>query len=188
MWTDNSLGLPLDLGASWIHGVDGNPLSELADSIGAQRSVTNYESHRVRDAQGSVVAPSDFTSDFVEVSTIEHEYAADVADLSPEASEEGDEFGGDDVLFPNGYDEVLEVLVTVPLGVLKSGSIDFQPPLDRDRQGAIDRLGMGLLDKVYLQFDEIFWETDVDVLGYIGPERGRFSEALNALRNMYETR
>ncbi len=29
------------------------------------------------------------------------------------------------------------------------------------------------------QFDEVFWETDVDLLGYIGPERGRFSEWLN---------
>jgi hypothetical protein len=113
------LGIPLDLGASWIHGVNGNPLSELADFIGAQRSVTDYESHRVRDAQGTVVVPSDFTNDFVEVATIQHEFAADA------------------------------VLVTVPLGVLKSGSIDFQPPLDRDHQGAIDRLGMDQRGEVH---------------------------------------
>ena len=31
--TDDSLGVPLDLGASWIHGVEGNPLSALADCL-----------------------------------------------------------------------------------------------------------------------------------------------------------
>ena len=25
MWTDTSLGVPIDLGAAWIHGTDGNP-------------------------------------------------------------------------------------------------------------------------------------------------------------------
>jgi hypothetical protein len=29
-WTDDALGVPVDLGASWIHGVDGNPLWSLA--------------------------------------------------------------------------------------------------------------------------------------------------------------
>jgi hypothetical protein len=57
--------------------------------------------------------------------------------------------------------------------------IEFSPPLSGERREAVDRLGMGLLDKMYLKFDEIFWETDVDVLGYIGPERGHFAEWLN---------
>ncbi len=38
-WPD----LPLDLGASWIHGVNGNPLTALADSIKARRVLTSYE-------------------------------------------------------------------------------------------------------------------------------------------------
>ena len=216
VWTDTSLGVPLDLGASWIHGTRGNPLSALADSINAPRAATNYENHLVRDSYGNLVEPPDFPRDFDDVTTIEHEYAADIGDLSPAAGDEGDEFGGDDVIFPNGYREVLEVLVdgfdvslgvivesidttdetaivdageesftadavliTVPLGVLKSGSIGFTPPLGQERQGAIDRLGMGLLDKVYLQFDEIFWEPEVDLIGYIGPKRGHFAEWLN---------
>lgn len=33
-WTDDELGVPVDLGASWIHGVDGNPLWELAPAFG----------------------------------------------------------------------------------------------------------------------------------------------------------
>ena len=40
------------------------------------------------------------------------------------------------------------VLITVPLGVLKTGSITFSPPLPPRKQGAIDRLGFGALNKV----------------------------------------
>lgn len=40
------------------------------------------------------------------------------------------------------------VVVTVPLGVLKQKSIAFKPPLPDWKQGAINRLGFGLLNKV----------------------------------------
>ncbi len=33
-WTDDSLGAPLDLGGSWVHGVDGNPLALWCDRLG----------------------------------------------------------------------------------------------------------------------------------------------------------
>ncbi|HTE37007.1 MAG TPA: NAD(P)/FAD-dependent oxidoreductase, partial [Reyranella sp.] len=33
-WTNDSLGAPLDLGGSWIHGVDGNPLALWCDKLG----------------------------------------------------------------------------------------------------------------------------------------------------------
>lgn len=36
MWTDRSLGIPLDLGASWIHGVDGNPITALDEQYQAR--------------------------------------------------------------------------------------------------------------------------------------------------------
>lgn len=35
-WTDTALGVPVDLGASWIHGVDGNPLWALAPRFGIE--------------------------------------------------------------------------------------------------------------------------------------------------------
>ena len=40
------------------------------------------------------------------------------------------------------------MLVTVPLGVLKSQAITFQPPLPEWKQQAINNLGFGLLNKV----------------------------------------
>ena len=44
IWTSTSWpDAPLDLGATWIHGVRGNPISGLAEDINAKRWVTNYE-------------------------------------------------------------------------------------------------------------------------------------------------
>ncbi len=49
------------------------------------------------------------------------------------------------------------VLITVPLGVLKRGSIVFRPILPTAKRVAIRRMGMGVLDKVILQFPNRFW-------------------------------
>lgn len=35
-WTDGTLGAPLDLGGSWVHGVDGNPLTLWCDKLGVE--------------------------------------------------------------------------------------------------------------------------------------------------------
>jgi monoamine oxidase len=35
-WTDDAIGVPVDLGASWIHGIDGNPLTALRDALGIE--------------------------------------------------------------------------------------------------------------------------------------------------------
>ncbi|KZM26343.1 DNA binding [Ascochyta rabiei] len=43
--------------------------------------------------------------------------------------------------------EADRVILTTPLGVLKSGSIEFQPPLPDWKQSVIERMGFGLLNK-----------------------------------------
>ncbi|WP_135100753.1 MULTISPECIES: flavin monoamine oxidase family protein [unclassified Cryobacterium] len=60
------------------------------------------------------------------------------------------------------------VLVTVPLGVLKSGVLEFDPALPFAHRGAIADLGMGTLDKVWLQFDEPFWSTTAPLWTTVG--------------------
>ncbi len=49
------------------------------------------------------------------------------------------------------------VIVTVPLGVLKAGVIDFAPPLPAEKQTAIQRMGFGHYEKLALRFPHIFW-------------------------------
>src|SRR5580700_9813387 len=43
MRTDRSLGCAVDLGASWVHGINGNPLVPLAAAAGARLSRTHFE-------------------------------------------------------------------------------------------------------------------------------------------------
>ena len=63
-----------------------------------------------------------------------------------------------------------QVLVTVPLGVLQSGSIEFSPPLPQDKTDALARFQAGLLDIVVLRFDKIFWPKDVHFFGVISDQ------------------
>lgn len=74
-----------------------------------------------------------------------------------------------------------KVIVTVPLGVLQSDSIAFVPELSQDKTDAINRLGMGLMDKLWLEFEEAFWTDDknIDWICFISDTPGSWVEALN---------
>jgi monoamine oxidase len=53
LWTDFSMGAPFEFGAGWIHGAsDENPVSNLADSVGAKTVVTDDENLTVFDDRG----------------------------------------------------------------------------------------------------------------------------------------
>jgi monoamine oxidase len=54
-----------------------------------------------------------------------------------------------------------DVIVTVPLGVLKAGALTFDPPLSERKQAAIGRLEMANLEKVALVWDERWWTGGV---------------------------
>ncbi|CEM25339.1 unnamed protein product [Vitrella brassicaformis CCMP3155] len=94
------------------------------------------------------------------------------------------------------------VIDTCPLGVLKksveaaatggssnrsesptrrakdNGTVTYEPPLPQWKTEAIDRLGVGLLNKVWLVFDEVWWDqaTAKRHIGYCGQEKGWFFE------------
>ncbi|XP_014258665.1 peroxisomal N(1)-acetyl-spermine/spermidine oxidase-like [Cimex lectularius] len=56
--------------------------------------------------------------------------------------------------------DVLEadyVIVTVSLGVLKSNSIKFDPPLPEGKQKAINEMGFGHVNHAYLEYEKPFW-------------------------------
>ncbi|WP_159942433.1 MULTISPECIES: NAD(P)/FAD-dependent oxidoreductase [unclassified Nocardiopsis] len=74
---------------------------------------------------------------------------------------------------PRGEDTLVadRVLVTLPLGVLKAGEVEFDPPLPEDKAEAVRRLGSGRLEKLFLRFDEVFW-GDAEVLVHLGTEEG----------------
>jgi monoamine oxidase len=52
------------------------------------------------------------------------------------------------------------VIVTVPMGVLKSGTITFEPPLPVAKQEVIQRIGSGNIERVVMTFKKPFWRTN----------------------------
>jgi len=52
------------------------------------------------------------------------------------------------------------VIITVPLGVLKAGSIAFDPPLPSAKQDVIERIGFGAVEKVVMTFENAFWRKN----------------------------
>ncbi len=211
IFTDREqLGTPLDLGASWIHGPDGNPISALADKLAIKRIPTPDDSiMRGEDGREiwTLFAPwwlaewAQYTATGAEVGKLDS-----VATLM-QFGQYGFGYDGTDVVFPNGYDEIFKglkadyqvrlnsavdriqhsdtgvkigvkgkdllkydaVIVTVPLGVLKKKLIAFEPALPEQKQAAIARMGTGTLDKLYLRFEEPFWDDKSNI---ITPENG----------------
>jgi len=258
IWTSTAWpDMPLDLGATWIHGVFGNPLSELANEIGAERVITRYDSAityntngqplsaaqselldslqtrlykalaqaqeqeedvSIRQAIGPLLQQFEPSSleyrliNFILSREFEHQYAGSAASLSAHWYDSDEAFDGDDALFPAGFRTLTDflahdlrielgqpvqaihwaqspvtvitpkaeliadhVVITLPLGVLKAQQVQFSPALPSDKQQAIAKLGMGVLNKCYLRFTSAFWPEDVDWLEYIPATHGAWT-------------
>jgi len=68
------------------------------------------------------------------------------------------------------------VVSTIPLGVLKQQNIQFEPALPDWKNGAIQRIGYGVLNKVVLVYKEAFWDQSRDIFGTLrNPANSRFS-------------
>lgn len=63
-----------------------------------------------------------------------------------------------------------QAVVTLPLAVLKRGTVRFQAPLPEDKQRAIRRLGFGTLNKVVMAFREDFWDDEVEYFGCLSDD------------------
>ncbi|KAF4087135.1 hypothetical protein AMELA_G00092360 [Ameiurus melas] len=76
-----------------------------------------------------------------------------------------------------GNDQIIQadhVIVTVSLGVLKQQARTmFEPDLPKSKLDAIERLGFGTVDKIFLCFSERFWPEDCEGIQLVwdkGPE------------------
>ncbi|MEX0346563.1 MAG: flavin monoamine oxidase family protein [Rhizobiaceae bacterium] len=68
---------------------------------------------------------------------------------------------------------------SVPLGVLKAGTIAFYPDLPSDIQAAIDNVGFGAVTKIAMKFDEPFWDLDTQYFGVMTKPMGRWNYWMN---------
>nr|WP_256386637.1 NAD(P)/FAD-dependent oxidoreductase [Hydrocoleum sp. CS-953] len=219
IWTDDRLGVPLELGASWIHGINGNPLVDLAEGLSQRLIRTKKEDYIIRGRGRRKIRDSDAPGWLENVVSIQHTAGTNKDRINQRAYLFVNDYDGPDVIFPDGYAGILAafkgdykiklntlvkeisrtekgvtlgfekinnqsfdaVLVTVPLGVLKKGDIKFHPVLPKNKQRAIYRLGMGTLDKIYLLFDQPFW--DLSTTWILTPENdlppGQFNQWFN---------
>ena len=254
VWTDTiGDGFPIDLGASWIQGIDGNPIAAIATENNIETRRTDWDNgvfhyHGVGEpARSARRAMRDFwrlaeanpewsfqsvreellttmTSeadrhylDYMLTTEVENEYAAELGELSYRSVDGGSGFRGGDVVFPGGYGQIVDVLasgvalrrgravteidhsgsaivvttaggeafeadrviVTVPLGVLKEDFIAFRPSLPVRKRDAIAKLEMGVLNKAYLLFDDVFWDREVERLQYVSADGGPWAETIS---------
>lgn len=71
------------------------------------------------------------------------------------------------------------VVCTVPLGVLQSGAVAFNPALPKPIRTAISKIPMGSVTKLALKFDTAFWPVDVQYFGALTDEKGRWPYIFN---------
>lgn len=248
---------PVDMGASWIHGVTGNPMAERARTEGIRTAPFDYEKNVIYRAGGSRISPDEearieksfqktlklanataeglsqdvslretFTDaekklgwspeevarlNFRAHTEIEHEYAASLEELSAQYWDEGEELPGGDAIVPGGVGALLEpwargqdirfgqavvrvsydrdgvrvktaqgqewaarkLILTVPLGILKKGTMVFDPPLPKEKVEAIGRIGFGNYQKTVLLFDEPFWDPELHRFNWDGGATGK---------------
>lgn len=74
------------------------------------------------------------------------------------------------------------VIVTVPLGVLKSKTIDFVPELPEDKREAVERMDFGGVYKLILYFPEPWWDNGSSTFSFLWDE----SERLNIVKQFPE--
>ena len=275
IWTDRSWeDTPIDLGASWIHGVKANPVAKLAKSMGISTAVFdagtlmtsgdvrlydskgNVMSRRaaaqlendidtvqelvfeiVDDAPRSMSAEEAFTQalkklritgerarNVVEDASrmVQDDYGAELGNLAAWGLDEGTEFEGHEVIFPGGYVQIPEhlaqgldmrlnhvvsrvqydetavivttdkgafradrVIVTLSLGVMKQGNVKFVPALPDRKLQAIDRLGMGVYDKLFLRFPNVFWD-DTNIISWQSDQKGAWANWFNLSRVLHK--
>lgn len=70
-------------------------------------------------------------------------------------------------------------ICTVPLGVLKSGRIGFDPPLPARKSRAIAEVGFGAVTKIALKFAQPFWDMDTQYFGILSAPDGRWNYWMN---------
>ena len=64
--------------------------------------------------------------------------------------------------------EASQAVVTLPLGALKRGAVEFRGKMPEAKQRAVQRLGAGTLNKVVMAFRKRFWPAEAHYFGCLG--------------------
>lgn len=198
LWPD----LPMDLGASWIHGVRGNPMTDLAKAAGAKIVGTSYDAALLIGPDGqefdpdlgpakrlvtraidasqqlerdvSVMEAIEASADwragspqlrrlvqYVVNSTLEQEYAGSAKLISAWYGQDGKQFGGEDVLFPSGFDQVpnylaqgLDIRLSAKVTEISPGQVRLADGSRISADKVICTLPLGVLQSGRVRFTD----------------------------------
>lgn len=246
-----------DLGASWIHGIENNPIWSIVQQNQIKTKVFNYHESIYYHENGQPFNPiqqhifeksldylfnqfktidlnehyshaleaietwlhgtafQKFINDQFQLEQVkkdklqkilfdffkvlaEDPCASNLEHLSADFWKNEGFYAGDEVVFPQGYIQVVEslskdlvvltkkvvqcidysadiikifteegecfaasqIIMTVPLGVLKKQSIQFIPDLSQQKKYVIQKLGYGVFNKLFVHFDQAFWQCN----------------------------
>ncbi len=198
LWPD----LPMDLGASWIHGRRGNPLDALAREAGVRLVATSYDAAMLVGQDGRVIDPDLRPAErilrralaaaerlehdvsvmaAVEASaewrqagparrrlvlhlietSLEHEYAGSAHRLSAWYGEEAETFDGADVLFPDGFDQIvahvadgLDIRLSAEVAEIAPGRIRLADDTELAADAVICTIPLSVLQSGRVRFAE----------------------------------
>jgi len=78
------------------------------------------------------------------------------------------------------------VIVTVPLGFLKEHQDTFfEPPLPAKKAEAIKKLGFGTNNKIFLEFEEPFWEPDCQFIQVVWEDTSPLQDTALSLQDTW---
>ena len=194
--TDRSLGAPVDLGATWIHGPEGNPLTALADQSKMPRRETD-DTIIVRGDGGRELgwlgAPSWLEEIFQWTPTGAKRSDINAAYLSEVFPRYGLGYSGPDLLLPEGYDKILQSLagdyrvrMSSPVARVESSSSGVKLTLRAGQTEAFDAVivtvPVGVLKAGAIAFDPPLPAAKQSAIERMGHGDGGLGQALPAFR------
>ena len=265
IWSVKPWGSNLDLGASWIHGIDNNPLSKLIEQGTIKTLATSYNSEDLErklndmvlyNDKGKKIPQSEINasiplllnfSEFISnltnknislndafelytqkehitgerfkilkyqvISSYVYEFANDLENLAIDLEKPyaNSKVSGEQVIFPEGYIQLANllaqkipiklnqvvtkinyttplieietqnhkyyaraVIITLPVSVLNAKKISFNPSLPVEKTTALSQIKMGSYDKIFLYFNQIFWDKDSEWIGLIQSDPAKY--------------
>lgn len=270
----DNMSVPIDLGASWIHRINGNPLADIAKELNlkldltSNPNLTGENSFELYDCDGTKIETSieqkardkfshltdkgleilkthntDLSVEQMfhlaqkEASTVDSPLETRIVNWLKSGIEgwenttlsklsaknhfsetDQDLFSGPDGFVVSGFFNVVEHLgkklgdrillnqpvqkviytdkevcvktktdmfvadyciSTLPLGVMKLGTVSFYPALPQPKQTAIERLGFGVMNKIVLEYKECFWNPKTEGIGFASGDDGDFNFIVN---------
>lgn len=130
------------MGENWIEGEDGNPITEFAERFGLRTQVGNADETTAFDFDGRRLGDEESEGLDVRLGHRVRRVERGVRGCAWRRTAARSRGGA--------------AIVTLPLGVLKTGTVRFALGIPARKREAFHRLGMGVVKKAVMKFSKAF--------------------------------